>query len=135
MELEALDKKLLTKIQFDFPLNLTPYQSLAEMVGTTEADVIARLGRLREFKVIRQISAIFDTRNLGYTSALVAMKIPAEQLSAGARGGPGFPGAHPKQKGGGDLHPLVHDCGPPGARSERDGEDRSGRSGGRLDAD
>ncbi len=54
--------------------------------------MIARLGRLREANVIRQISAIFDTRNLGYTSALVAMKIPAEQLSAGARVVNGFPG-------------------------------------------
>jgi DNA-binding Lrp family transcriptional regulator len=39
-----------------------------------------RLGNLKEKGIIRQVSAIFDTRKLGYKSALVAMAIEPEQL-------------------------------------------------------
>ncbi|MBI2981249.1 MAG: Lrp/AsnC family transcriptional regulator [Deltaproteobacteria bacterium] len=90
--MDDLDKKLLTKIQFDFPLDLRPFLRLAEQIRTTEEEVIARLAQLRKENVIRQISAIFDTRNLGYTSSLVAMRIPSEKLSAGARMINAFPG-------------------------------------------
>lgn len=90
--MDDLDKKLLTKIQFNFPLDRRPYLKLAEQLQTTEEEVIRRLGQLLDQKVIRQISAIFDTRNLGYTSSLVAMRIPAEELSQVARRINTFPG-------------------------------------------
>lgn len=90
--MDDLDKKLLTKIQFDFPMDLRPYLRLAEQLKMTEEDVIGRLRKLREDNVIRQISAIFDTRNLGYVSSLVAMRIPAGKLSASARKINDFPG-------------------------------------------
>ncbi len=90
--MDNLDKKLLTKIQFDFPLDLQPFNRLAGELQSTEAEVINRLQQLRDQNVIRQISAIFDTRNLGYTSSLVAMRIPPELLSSSARKINEFPG-------------------------------------------
>ena len=42
--------------------------------GASEAEVISRVRRLKEQRVIRQISAIFDTKSLGYESSLVAVK-------------------------------------------------------------
>src|SRR5437899_3395022 len=39
-----------------------------------------RLGALKENGIVRQLSAIFDTRRLGYKSALVAMAIDPEKL-------------------------------------------------------
>lgn len=48
----------------------------------TEKEVISRIERLKEEKVIRQISAIFDTRSLGYTSSLVAARIATDRLDA-----------------------------------------------------
>lgn len=90
--MDDLDRRLLTKIQFDFPLDRRPFLKLAERVKTTEEEVLARLTRLREANVIREISAIFDTRNLGYTSSLVAMRIEQDRLTAGARRINEFPG-------------------------------------------
>jgi DNA-binding Lrp family transcriptional regulator len=44
--------------------------------------VLARVRRLKEADVIRQIGAIFDTRRLGYQSTLVAFHVPDERLEA-----------------------------------------------------
>jgi DNA-binding Lrp family transcriptional regulator len=84
-ELDDLDRRLLNRIQEDFPLAAEPYAALAAALGTEPEDVLARIERLRRARVIRQISAIFDTRALGYRSTLVAMRLPPEGLEAGAR--------------------------------------------------
>ncbi len=62
-----------------------PFAQVAAEIGTTEEDVIQRLKHWRDDRgVIRQISAIFDTRKLGYTSTLVAMRIPKSRIDEGA---------------------------------------------------
>src|SRR5512142_1874212 len=78
------DLKLLDLIQQEIPLVERPFTVIAEKLGTTEADVLARLQALKtgERKVIRQISAIFDSRTLGYTSCLVAAKVPVPQIES-----------------------------------------------------
>lgn len=84
IELDPKDRALLNVIQGDFPIDPRPYLRLADRLQLTEADVIARVKRLKAEKIIRQISAIFDTRALGYNSSLVAMSIPPERLDKGA---------------------------------------------------
>ena len=46
--------------------------------------MLERVAALREQKVIRQISAIFDSRRLGYRGMLVAARTPAERQDAAA---------------------------------------------------
>jgi len=84
-ELDALDKKLLNILQKDFPLDPHPFQRLAERLEVTGDEAMARVARLKEAKIIRQISPIFDTRALGYQSTLVAMAIPPGRLEVGAQ--------------------------------------------------
>lgn len=84
LELDDIDKQLLNVIQSNFPLDPQPFALLAQQLGITEKNVLERVRRMREGKVIRQISAIFDTRALGYLSSLVAMAIPQERLDRGA---------------------------------------------------
>jgi DNA-binding Lrp family transcriptional regulator len=75
LELDDTDRALLNAVQWEFPVVAEPFAALADRLGTAEPDVRARLGRLEELGVLRQLSAIFDTRALGYSSALVAAKI------------------------------------------------------------
>lgn len=82
--MDDLDRELLNLIQNDFPLTRRPFLALGERFGLGEDEVLARIARLKEANVIRQISAIFDTRSLGYQSSLVAMKLPPERLVEGA---------------------------------------------------
>lgn len=79
-----LDAELLNAIQWSFPLDATPFAVLAERLGTTEEDVIRRLQAAKDAGVLRQLSAIFDTRALGYSSALVAAKIDPERVDDAA---------------------------------------------------
>ena len=83
-DLDTLDRQLLNRIQEDFPLSVRPYADLAEHLGTDERDILNRIARLRAAKIVRQVSAIFDTRALGYNSTLVAMQFPPERLEEAA---------------------------------------------------
>ncbi len=79
--LDELDKRLLNRVQTNLPVVPEPYRELARELGTTEEEVINRLRRLIETKVIRRLGAIFDSRNVGYKGTLCALKVPAERIA------------------------------------------------------
>ncbi len=74
------DKELLNEIQWTFPLVSRPFDAIAKKFNTTPENIKERLNQLKEIGVLRQLSAIFDTRRLGYTSSLVAMEIEHDKL-------------------------------------------------------
>ena len=78
--MDRLDKEILNEIQWTFPLTPKPYLEMAKKFGLSDKEMMQRLCLLKEAGIIRQISAIFDTRRLGYKSALVAMAIEPEKL-------------------------------------------------------
>lgn len=90
--MDERDKRLLNVIQADFPLASRPYQALGAPLELSEGEVIDRIAALRQSKVVRQISAIFDTRSLGYKSSLLAMRVPPDRLDAAAAVVNGHPG-------------------------------------------
>jgi DNA-binding Lrp family transcriptional regulator len=83
-QLEALDRELLNAVQWDFPLEPRPFAVLGERLGIPEAEVRERITKVKELGVLRQLSAIFDTRALGYSSALIAAKVDPERIEAAA---------------------------------------------------
>lgn len=83
---DLLDRQLMNLVQSNFPLAEQPYQAMAEELGTTEDDVLARMKRLKKANIVRQVGAIFDTRRLGYKTCLVAFRYATPQLlEKGAR--------------------------------------------------
>lgn len=84
VELDATSRQLLDLMQEDFPLVDRPYAALGERLGISEGDALARLREARAAGVVRQICAIYDTKALGYSSALVAMSVPTERLARAA---------------------------------------------------
>jgi len=78
--LDELDKDLLNEIQWHFPLVSMPFHELAKKFNITPELVKEKLSTLKSAGVIRQQSAIFDTRKLGYKSSLVAMKVDSDKL-------------------------------------------------------
>lgn len=83
--MDKIDKRLLNIIQMRFPLVPEPYQVIAAELGISEEELLERARRLKDEQIIRQISAIFDSRRLGYSSTLVAMDIPEEHIEESAR--------------------------------------------------
>ncbi|HYX87075.1 MAG TPA: hypothetical protein VE777_19070 [Gaiellales bacterium] len=82
--MDAADKRLCDLIQNEFPVAERPYAELGASLGMGEEEVIERIVRLRGERIIRQISAIFDTRKLGYTSMLVAARTSPERADEAA---------------------------------------------------
>ena len=76
--LDETDKKLLNLLQGSFPLVERPFAEVAQAAALSEADVLARTRRLLDERIIREITPIFDTRVLGYSSMLVAAKVDPE---------------------------------------------------------
>ncbi|MGB9168865.1 MAG: Lrp/AsnC family transcriptional regulator [Nitrososphaeraceae archaeon] len=79
-QLDLLDRKILNEIQWLFPLTDRPFLEIAQRHNTTEIDIMNRISAMKENGLIRQINAIFDTRRLGYKSALIAFAVKSEKL-------------------------------------------------------
>lgn len=79
---EATEAALLGILQEAVPFTERPFADLGERCGLTEEETLTRLVAWKDSKMIRQISAIFDTRSLGYASSLVAARIAPERLDA-----------------------------------------------------
>jgi DNA-binding Lrp family transcriptional regulator len=76
--LDDVDRRLLNLMQGRFPIAPRPYRHVAELAGLQETEAMARVQRLLEQRIIRQVTPIFDTRALGYSSMLVAAKVDSE---------------------------------------------------------
>jgi siroheme decarboxylase len=79
-ELDNIDKQILNDIQWSFPLADKPFLELAKKYHISEDEIIQRIKILKDTGIIRQISAIFDTRKLGYKSALVAFAVDKNKI-------------------------------------------------------
>ena len=79
-----MQDELLYQMQHDFPLTPRPFKALADTLGSSEEEVLNTVRRLKEEQIIRQTSAIFDTKRLGYKSSLVAFKVPEEKIDTAA---------------------------------------------------
>jgi siroheme decarboxylase len=80
--IDPLDKELLNDIQWTFPLSGRPYLEIATKNRISEDDAMRRISNLKRCGLIRQINAIFDTRKLGYKSALVAFAVKKDSLDS-----------------------------------------------------
>src|SRR5689334_25397848 len=86
VELTPIDRRLLDFVQREIPLVERPFLEIARWLGITEQEVLARLTELsgKRTAPVRQISAIFDSRALGYQSCLVAARVEPDRLAAAA---------------------------------------------------
>ncbi len=78
--MDTLDKEILNEIQWIFPLVSQPYHEIAKKFDISTDVVKKRLTNLKQTGILRQLSAIFDTRRLGYKSSLVALEIEPDKL-------------------------------------------------------
>ncbi len=78
------DRELLNAVQWDFPLEPRPFAALGDRLGLSEPEVRARVAAVKDTGVLRQLSAIFDTRALGYNSSLVAAQIDPDRVDEAA---------------------------------------------------
>lgn len=76
--LDDADRTLLNLMQGKFPIAARPYAEVARAAELPEEEVLRRVQRLVDDRIIRQVTPIYDTRALGYGSMLVAAKVDPE---------------------------------------------------------
>lgn len=75
-----LENEILLRIQKNFPLSKNPFLIIANELNTSEDIVLEVLNKAKEENIIRQTSAIFDTKKLGYKSSLVAFSLDEKDI-------------------------------------------------------
>jgi len=78
--LDDIDKKILNRIQSDFPITHSPYRAVADRLNLQEADVLKRVSRMRKQGLIRRIGGNFVPEKLGYVSTLCAASVPQDKI-------------------------------------------------------
>ena len=80
-DLDVLDRRLIDSYQRGLPVCSRPFQAVAERLGTTEAEVIARLERLQALDVLSRVGPVFDHARAG-ASLLAAVAVPEAERDA-----------------------------------------------------
>jgi DNA-binding Lrp family transcriptional regulator len=83
--LDETDKRLMNLLQSSFPLHPEPFGEIAGQAELPLEEVKRRTQRLLDERIIREITPIFDTRALGYSSMLVAAKVDSENPHRAAK--------------------------------------------------
>lgn len=74
--LDALDRRLINVLQDGFAIAERPFAEVAERLGTDEAEVIARLGRLIDGGVLSRFGPLYNVAEMGGAMTLAAMAVP-----------------------------------------------------------
>ncbi|MDO9103766.1 MAG: AsnC family transcriptional regulator [Methylovulum sp.] len=64
--MDDIDRRLMHATQAGLPLTAEPYQRLAEQLGLSAAEVMARLTAMQDQGIIRRIGAVPNHYQLGY---------------------------------------------------------------------
>ncbi|MGN0845893.1 MAG: hypothetical protein ACI4RA_00745 [Kiritimatiellia bacterium] len=75
---------ILVALQRGLPICARPFETLADELGCGVDEMLDCLRRARENGTARRFGAVFDTRRLGYRSALCAATVPCAALDAAA---------------------------------------------------
>ncbi len=116
--MDSLNRILLDRVQRSFPLVSEPFRALSEGLEISEEEVRERIRSLKDQKVIRQISAIFNTGSLGYRSSLVAMSVPEEKIEQAALAVNAYPGVSHNYLRPGNFNMWFTIAVPPGENLE-----------------
>lgn len=78
--MDELDRMIVNELQEDFPLQANPYQIMAGNIGITVEQLWQRVQALVESGIIRRIGFSIDSRKMGYSSTLVAIRVMPERI-------------------------------------------------------
>ncbi len=80
--IDDTDKRILNRIQSDFPIASRPYKILAEELDLSETDLLFRLKKLKAGGIIRRIGGNFVPEKLGFVSTLCAASVPEDKVAS-----------------------------------------------------
>ncbi len=84
MEFTEKEALILNRVQKGIPCVSEPFLAIAVETGLSEDEVLETVSQLKEKKVIRNISGIFEGKKLGYHMSLVAFEVSEDRADAAA---------------------------------------------------
>lgn len=78
--MEDIDKSILDAVQGGLAIEERPFIPIAQKLSLPEEELLSRLSELKKSPIVRRFGAVFDSKRLGFTSTLIAMKVPGERL-------------------------------------------------------
>jgi DNA-binding Lrp family transcriptional regulator len=80
--LDEIDRRIINALQGGFPLSNEPYREVASALNLTEDDLLARLRRLLEHRVLTRFGPMFQVERMGGAFVLAALAVPEERYAA-----------------------------------------------------
>ncbi|WP_170332396.1 Lrp/AsnC family transcriptional regulator [Ruegeria arenilitoris] len=80
MTLDTTDRAILNRMQDDLPLATHPYAAIAAELGIAENELLSRLTRMKEERIITRFGPFFDAAAMGGAFCLCAMAVPPENF-------------------------------------------------------
>jgi DNA-binding Lrp family transcriptional regulator len=78
-----LEKKVIASLQGDMPVDIRPYQILANQIGISEQEYLQTLSSLKERGIIRRFGATLRHQKSGFkANAMIAWKVPEDRVQA-----------------------------------------------------
>lgn len=76
--LDELDRRIIDGLQGDFPICERPYLAAAERLGMSEVELLQRLDRLLEVRVLTRFGPMMQIERVGGSFVLAALAVPEE---------------------------------------------------------
>ena len=76
VNLDAIDRRIIDGLQGDFPICERPYQVAAERLGISEEELLQRLDRLLETRVLTRFGPMMQIERVGGSFVLAAIAVP-----------------------------------------------------------
>lgn len=78
--MDARDKELINALHGGVPIEERPYAAIAERLAMTEEEVIERLQRLLDDRILTRFGPLYDAARLGGAFTLAAMAVPEDRF-------------------------------------------------------
>ncbi|KPK19347.1 MAG: protein nirG [Betaproteobacteria bacterium SG8_41] len=78
--MDELDRAVINALQGDFPVSERPFLDAAARLGISEHELIERIRRLLDQRVLTRFGPLWQVERLGGAYALAAMKVPQAEF-------------------------------------------------------
>jgi DNA-binding Lrp family transcriptional regulator len=89
--MDALDRRIINRLQQGFPISERPYAEVAMELGIDETELLTRLQTLLDRGKLSRFGPIYDAEKTGGAFSLVAMQVPPDRFEEVAAIVNGFP--------------------------------------------
>ena len=89
--MDALDRRIINALQGGFPVCEYPYRELAGQLGSTENELITRIGRMLDDGLLTRFGPMYHAEHMGGALSLCAMRVPEERFDTVAETVNAFP--------------------------------------------